>query len=64
VCGSYRRCKESSGDVDILLAPPDGKEDVDILPALIDRLVQVGLLAKEKNFISNIVLKFFTRYDY
>jgi DNA polymerase beta palm/DNA polymerase beta thumb len=37
-CGSYRRGKATSGDCDILIAPPQGQEDIDILDKLISLL--------------------------
>jgi len=44
VCGSYRRGKPSSGDVDILIYPDDGREHIDILPELLNSLTQAGFL--------------------
>lgn len=42
--GSYRRGKSSCGDVDILIAPPPGCEDVDVLSQLIATLESSGFL--------------------
>jgi len=43
-CGSYRRGKASCGDVDVLIGPPEGEEEIQILPALINRLSEMGFL--------------------
>ena len=37
-CGSYRRIKETCGDVDILITRLDGKRDANILTLLIQKL--------------------------
>lgn len=46
ICGSYRRGKPSSGDADVIVAPPEGTEELsdDMLPLLIARLSSVGFL--------------------
>jgi DNA polymerase lambda len=43
-CGSYRRGKPTSGDIDILICPPDDMETLDLLPQLIEDLSRDGLL--------------------
>lgn len=43
-CGSYRRGKPTSGDIDILICPPDDMESIDILPQLIEDLTDKGFL--------------------
>lgn len=46
VCGSYRRGKPSSGDIDIIITPPEGQEELpeSTLCLVIDRLSECGLL--------------------
>lgn len=44
-CGSYRRGKTSSGDVDILICHPGG--ECDVLLSLIERLHKKGLLTHD-----------------
>ena len=46
-CGSYRRGKESCGDVDILLAPPSGCRDVNIIRNLYLKLKESGFLTDD-----------------
>ncbi|KJE89724.1 polymerase [Capsaspora owczarzaki ATCC 30864] len=44
ICGSYRRGKDTCGDVDILLSHPDGRAHTDIYNRLIPILKRDGLL--------------------
>jgi DNA polymerase lambda len=45
VCGSFRRGKQSCGDVDFLLGPPAGSPHCgEVLCDLIDRLERIGFL--------------------
>lgn len=46
ICGSYRRGKPTSGDADLILAPPEGIEALPTgtLDALIERLSDLGFL--------------------
>lgn len=46
VCGSYRRGKPSSGDVDIIIVPPEGQEELSdtALCRIVDRLTVSGFL--------------------
>ena len=43
-CGSYRRAKNTCGDVDVLIAYPAGDGDCDILHALVTQLKKDGFL--------------------
>ena len=45
--GSYRRGKSSSGDVDILITPPVGQEEVDVMDALLAKLHRTGFLTDD-----------------
>jgi DNA polymerase lambda len=51
-CGSYRRGKLSSGDVDILITDPDS-EECDILPELLRRLHDMGFLTDDLTHLSD-----------
>ncbi|SAM06050.1 hypothetical protein [Absidia glauca] len=44
VCGSYRRGKASSGDIDILVTHPDEKVTQTLLMGLVDRLQTMGYI--------------------
>ncbi|XP_053306269.1 DNA polymerase lambda [Spea bombifrons] len=46
-CGSYRRGKESCGDVDVLITHPDGKSHKGIFSKLIDGLKSQGFLTDD-----------------
>ena len=41
-CGSYRRGKETCGDVDVLVTHPDGKSHVGLFSKLLAKLKQSG----------------------
>eukprot|EP00698_Gefionella_okellyi_P021830 TRINITY_DN7149_c0_g1_i2.p1 TRINITY_DN7149_c0_g1~~TRINITY_DN7149_c0_g1_i2.p1 ORF type:complete len:441 (+),score=105.87 TRINITY_DN7149_c0_g1_i2:230-1552(+) len=43
-CGSYRRGRDTSGDIDIAITHKDNKSHADLLPRLILQLHKVGLL--------------------
>lgn len=51
-CGSYRRGRPSSGDVDVLITDPDS-EECDILPELLRRLHESGFLTNDLTHISD-----------
>ena len=42
--GSYRRGKQSSGDCDVLIAPPEGKHTINILWDLLQAMTHTGFL--------------------
>lgn len=46
-CGSYRRGKESCGDVDVLVTHPDGRSHRGILSRLLESLRQQGFLTDD-----------------
>eukprot|EP00752_Nemacystus_decipiens_P005447 g4937.t1 len=43
-CGSYRRGKTHCGDVDVLIRPPEGQEDVELLLELVSKLTDMGFI--------------------
>ena len=45
--GSYRRGKMSSGDADILIAPPEGKEDIEVMDRLLSSLHATGFITDD-----------------
>src|SRR5690554_2061338 len=49
-CGSYRRGKTSSGDVDVLIGPPLDVEDINILGEVVARLESTGFLTDRLSF--------------
>ena len=54
ICGSYRRGKKSSGDVDFLLAPPEGYNHINnVIPRLLDILHQQGFLTDDLTLPQN-----------
>jgi len=44
LCGSYRRCKQSIGDLDVLLTVTDSRSINGILSALVEKLYEAGLI--------------------
>ena len=42
VCGSYRRGKQTCGDVDVLISHPDGKSHKGVLSKILEGLRQKG----------------------
>lgn len=46
-CGSYRRGKETCGDLDILITHPDGKSHKGLLTDLVIKLHQIGFLTDD-----------------
>jgi DNA polymerase/3'-5' exonuclease PolX len=47
--GSFRRGKESCGDVDILISPPPGQENCNVLRALLESLRTAGFISADLN---------------
>jgi len=45
--GSYRRGKATSGDADILIAPPQGREDFEVMDKLLARMHETGFLTDD-----------------
>ncbi|CAM9118365.1 unnamed protein product [Laminaria digitata] len=46
-CGSYRRGKETCGDVDVLICPPQGQENCSIMLELLEKLRVRGLITDD-----------------
>jgi len=49
-CGSYRRLKETNGDVDILITRLDGKRNTNIFSTLIQKLSDEKFLVDHLTF--------------
>lgn len=47
ICGSYRRGEPDSSDIDVLICPPEGTEEIHILPKLIEELHDVCFLTDD-----------------
>ncbi|XP_072032777.1 DNA polymerase lambda-like [Amphiura filiformis] len=47
VCGSYRRGKQTCGDVDVLISHPDNKSHKGVLPKLLDKLRKTGFITDD-----------------
>ncbi|XP_072177426.1 DNA polymerase lambda-like isoform X1 [Diadema setosum] len=47
VCGSYRRGKETCGDVDVLISHPDGKSHKGALSRILDALRETGFITDD-----------------
>ena len=56
VCGSYRRGKQTCGDVDVLISHPDGKSHKGVLSKILEGLRQKGEYNQVCKFF-NIFLK-------
>ena len=55
-CGSYRRGKQTCGDVDVLITHPDGHSHSGVFTELISRLSATGQITTHLNIVLWILL--------